>query len=431
MDLWTKALGWIDPWVPAGLDADRVRMARAVIGMALMIAPWAPIIAGSVMVLGERVAGGAIVFTGVICLALPPLVRRTARVELASHLLVFGLVQGLVVSGILLGGAGSPPTSWLALAPVVATATGGVRVGSVWTAAVIGCALLIHACQVAGWVPKPYLFNGWEYVGTVSCIGLYFLVGVFLRANDQLYQHLLERTRLAEDRERRANHAKSGFLANMSHEIRTPLNAMLGYAELVREEAEDRNEPAMVEDLERVGRSGRHLLELVNDILDLSKIEAGRMELVWESVALGPLLRGLGEELEPLVLANGNQLVLEIEEVSVRADSARLRQCVLNLLSNALKFTEAGVITVRLGQRAGTVRLEVVDTGIGMDAGAVERLFDPFGQATPETSRRYGGTGLGMSITQKLVELLGGELVVESTPGRGSTFAIHLPQGRS
>lgn len=427
MDPWRTALNWIDPWVPQGLDAEQTRLARAVISMAVALAPWAPIIGCSVMLLGERVAGGAILFTGVVCMALPPLVYRTARLELASHLLVFGLVQGLVVSGVLLGGAGSPPTSWLALVPVVATATGGVRVGSVWTAIVIGCALLIHAFQAGGFVPKPYLAGSWVYVGTISCIGLYFLVGVFLRANDVLYQNLLARTRRAEDRERLANQAKSTFLANMSHEIRTPLNAMLGYAELVREEAEDRNEPEMVEDLERVGRSGRHLLELVNDILDLSKIEAGRMELVQEQVALEPMVRSLAEELEPLVTANRNRLELELEAHTVNTDSARLRQCVLNLLSNALKFTEDGVVWVRLYARCDRICIEVTDTGIGMDAEALERLFEPFGQGSATTARRYGGSGLGMSITKKLTELLGGELLVRSAPGTGSTFTIEIP----
>ncbi|MEZ4319976.1 MAG: HAMP domain-containing sensor histidine kinase [Myxococcota bacterium] len=421
-------LRWIDRWVDvARLEGDDLRMARAIVGMAISIAPWAPIIGGSVMLLGERVAGGAIVLTGVICLALPPLVYRTGRIGLAAHLLVFGLVQGLVVSGTLLGGAGSPPTSWLALAPVVATATGGVRAGSIWTGLVIASALFIHAVQWAGYVENPYLYGGWEYVGTISCVGLYFLVGVFLRANDMLYRHLLARTRDAEERERLANQAKSGFLASMSHEIRTPLNAILGYTELVLEDAEERGETGMVEDLGRVGRSGRHLLELVNDILDLSKIEAGRMEVAVEPVALEPLLRAVAEEVQPLVDARENRMELDLVPVTVTADPARLRQCVLNLLSNAAKFTEGGDILVRLSRDGSHARLEVRDTGIGMDADELRHVFEPFAQGTADTARKYGGTGLGMSIAQKLVELMGGALTVESRKGHGSTFSIRLP----
>jgi signal transduction histidine kinase len=418
---------WLDRFIPAALEGDERRRARAVVGMALLIAPWAPIIGGSVVLLGEWVAGGAIVTTGLICLVLLPLVRFTGAVLPASHLLVAGLVQGLLVSSLMLGGAGSPPTAWIALAPVVATATGGVRAGSIWTGLAMASALLIHAVQLAGGVAKPYLFGGWEFVGTVSCVGLYFLVGMFLRANDQLYVGLLDRTRAAEAAERDANRAKSAFLANMSHEIRTPLNAMLGYAELVAEDASSAGQTQMVSDLGRVQSSGRHLLELVNDILDLSKIEAGRMDILIEDVPVRALVERVADELNPLITARGNELELRLDHAVARADPARLRQCMLNLLSNAAKFTEGGTVRVECALDGGRVRVEVRDTGIGMTPDQITRVFEPFSQASATTSRDYGGTGLGLSIALRLVELMGGEIRVDSTSGVGSTFTLWLP----
>jgi signal transduction histidine kinase len=428
MQLLANLLRWVDPWVPDGLEADQRRMGRATVGMALLLAPWAPIIGGGVMAAGAHLAGGAILFTGVVCLFLPALMHRTGAVVPLAHLFVLSLVQGLVISGTLLGGVCSPPTAWLALVPVVATATGGVRTGSIWTGLAVLCVLLIGGLQVQAVVPIPYLEGEWLVIGTVSSIGLLLLVGVFLRANDLVYQQLIARTRSAEEREREANRAKSSFLANMSHEIRTPLNAILGYTELVREDAEALGQTGMTADLDRVHRSSTHLLDLVNDILDLSKIEAGHLDVQRERIDLAALATAVCEEMTPLVEARGNRLVLETAPVFAEADPSRTRQCMLNLLSNAAKFTENGTVTLTLRHAAEHVIIEVRDTGIGMSPDEVARIFDPFAQASAETSRKYGGTGLGMSIAKRLTELMGGSLDVDSAPGTGSTFRLVLPR---
>jgi len=416
-------LAWLEAQIPAELEEDERRRAKAVVRMAILVAPWSPIIGLSLVALGEPLSGAAIGLTALICLAIPPLVWRTGKVTLAAHLLVFGLLQGLFVAAALLGGVGSPPTQWIVLGPVIATATGGVRAGGQWTVAIVLGVVALGAVQVLFGLPTPFLIGPWVWIGTVSAVGLYLLMGLFLRANDQLYRGLLERVRAAELAEREANIAKSAFLANMSHEIRTPLNAVLGYTEMVAEEAEELGNMGMVEDLKRVGRSGTHLLDLVNDILDLSKIEAGKLELLEEDVELSALIKEVVDEVAPLVEQHHNHVQLELSEAVVCADRSRLRQIVLNLLSNAAKFTESGTITVKCA--AG--RIEVSDTGIGMTAEQAARVFDPFAQAEVTTARKYGGTGLGMAIVRRLLESMGGEIEVQTAAGVGSTFTVTLP----
>lgn len=230
-----------------------------------------------------------------------------------------------------------------------------------------------------------------------------------------------------------ANRAKSQFLAVTSHELRTPLNAILGYSEMLREDAVARDDAAMSTDLSRIEGAGRHLLALINEILDLSKIEAGKMEILCEEVEVALLLDDVGTAAQPLVERNGNRLVVDLDGAprSVLADPTRLRQVLLNLLGNAAKFTTGG--TVRLSaRRAGGpgpafVEFAVDDTGIGIEPDRLERLFLPFAQADASTNRRFGGTGLGLAISRRLCELMGGELVASSAPGKGSTFTARLP----
>ena len=234
-----------------------------------------------------------------------------------------------------------------------------------------------------------------------------------------------------------ASRTKSLFLANVSHELRTPLNAIIGYSEMLSEEASDEGRPALVRDLEKIRSAALHQLDLVNSVLDLAKIEAGRLELDPETFPVGPLVEETAAIVKPLLEKNRNVLVVRCaagEGLSMRSDAMKVRQCLFNLLSNACKFTLDGRIELEVGRDEedgkGWVSFRVTDTGIGIDPEKVTRLFDPFAQADLSTARRFGGTGLGLSITRQLCELMGGTVTVESAPGKGSTFEIRLPQGR-
>ena len=230
-----------------------------------------------------------------------------------------------------------------------------------------------------------------------------------------------------------ANQTKSEFLANMSHELRTPLNAIIGYAQILQEDAEDTGQDVMLPDLKKIESAGKHLLGLINDILDLSKIEAGRMEIYLEPVSVPALLDEVRTLTAPLASANGNKVEVSIGAgvESIQADVTKLKQSLLNLVSNACKFTKDGRVTldVRLsgGGEAPLIVFEVSDSGIGMTPEQQARLFQAFSQADSSTTRKFGGTGLGLAITKRLCNLLGGDVVVSSEEGKGSRFTITLP----
>jgi signal transduction histidine kinase/DNA-binding response OmpR family regulator len=234
----------------------------------------------------------------------------------------------------------------------------------------------------------------------------------------------------ARDQAEEANRTKSAFLATMSHELRTPMNAIIGYSEMLLEEAEDTGDDWMKPDLEKILSSARHLLQLINDILDLSKIEAGRMTVFLEDVDIAKTAADIASTIQPLVAKNHNTFALRCpaDIGSMRTDLTKLRQTLFNLLSNACKFTENGTVTLEISRHAeGRVSFAVSDTGIGMEPHQLEKLFGEFVQADASTTRKYGGTGLGLAISRKFCRLLGGDITVASTPGRGSTFTATLP----
>ncbi len=247
-----------------------------------------------------------------------------------------------------------------------------------------------------------------------------------------LYHDVSELLEARHDAEA-ANSAKSQFLAGMSHELRTPLNAILGYSEMLQEEAAERGQPDLIPDLQKIQVAGKHLLTLINDVLDLSKIEAGRMEFQPETFDVREAIHAVVETMRPLVAKNRNRLDVRIAADAglMHADLTRTRQVLLNLLSNASKFTEDGVITLELRRDAADgaawLVFRVSDTGIGMTPEQMTRLFQAFSQAEASTSRRYGGTGLGLAISKRFCELMGGDIAVESVVGKGSTFSVRLP----
>ena len=227
-----------------------------------------------------------------------------------------------------------------------------------------------------------------------------------------------------------ASRHKSQFLANMSHELRTPLNAIIGYSEMLQEEAEDLDEQAFLPDLQRINAAGKHLLGLINDILDLSKIEAGRMDLYVEDFEVGRMVQDVQAIVQPLVEKNENRLVVECPEDvgDMQADQTKVRQTLFNLLSNAAKFTEHGTISLTVARESDEwLTFAVADTGIGMTEAQLGKLFEAFTQAEASTRSRYGGTGLGLAISRHFCRLMGGDLTVQSEYGRGSTFTVRLP----
>ena len=264
------------------------------------------------------------------------------------------------------------------------------------------------------------------------------LIGVaFERMSEQVVSLINARTaemEEARDEAREASLAKSKFLANMSHELRTPLNAIIGYSELLLEEAEDDGLETMAEDLQRITDSGNHLLTLINDILDISKIEAGRLEIFLSQFEVKTVVDILKSVSAPLGEKNNNRVNFELDnDLGVmHSDETRLRQCLLNLISNACKFTENGAVSLHASayQRAGKewLKFEVKDTGIGMNEEQMSKIFDDFTQAEGDTTAKYGGTGLGLSITKQLIEMMNGELSVSSQSGKGSTFTLDLPR---
>jgi len=227
-----------------------------------------------------------------------------------------------------------------------------------------------------------------------------------------------------------ATQVKSEFLANMSHELRTPLNAIIGYSQLLQEEAQDSGTTEGIADLRKIEVAGNHLLGLINSVLDLSKIEARRMEALIEPTDVPALVADVRLMIAPLIERNNNRLevICAPDIASIDTDSAKLRQSLLNLLGNAAKFTRDGLIRLEVTRRGdgGTV-FGVSDSGIGLTAAHIDNLFQPFSQADSSTTRRYGGTGLGLAITRSFIRLLGGDVTVVSTPGEGSTFTIELP----
>ncbi len=253
-------------------------------------------------------------------------------------------------------------------------------------------------------------------------------------ANHTLETRVEERTRelaKAVKSAEEANTAKSAFLAKMSHELRTPLNAIIGYSEILLEDAQDEGDTSTAADLDKILTAGRYLLGLINDVLDISKIEAGKMELYIETFEIPKLIQEVASTVQPLIAKKNNTLYIDCAEDigDMQADSTKIRQMLFNLLSNASKFTEQGGITLAVSRDTDGqhVLMKISDTGIGMTPEQMGRLFKAFSQADASTTSKFGGTGLGLAISRQFARMMGGNITVESTPGVGTTFTIRMP----
>lgn len=346
------------------------------------------------------------------------------------------------------GGTSSPFLVWFVLTPLLAF----MYLGSTWTARIfvfgqitLGIAALYGVYLYSNF-PVHIPVENMVVAGVLSALGsniyVFMMAAYYSSVVDSQselikeidrHQSTLKALTNAKDDAERANGAKSEFLAKMSHELRTPLNAVLGYSEILLEDAELDGRGEQIADLQKISAAGKHLLAMVNDILDISKIEAGKMTMHFESVDIDKLIDEVEATARPLAAKNANSFVVERgSKIGVmRADATKLRQAIFNLISNAAKFTQNGVITLEARRVGDWVEIGVLDTGIGISREQQKVLFSNFTQANSKIAAVYGGTGLGLSLSQNLCRLMGGQIEIESELGEGSRFTIRLPGSAS
>lgn len=396
----------------------------------------------------DRTSPELLALLGAYGLVWPHLAYLAARHSRDSKRTEF---RNLTLDSFMMGGwvAGTHFSLWPSVMLVSSIHAGNLSVGGIRLAA-RGLAGMALGAVAVGWTTGFATHFHADVLPTVaSILGILIYGSIFsFHSHVQSKRTVLGRKQLeeraveieeksaqleqAKEEAEKANRAKSLFLANMSHELRTPLNAIIGYSEMLIEEAEETDGDEIVPDLQKIHTAGRHLLGLINEVLDLSKIEAGKMDLYVEEFDVASMVEGVRETIRPLAEEKSNRLVVDATDAgAMRSDLTKIRQILFNLLSNACKFTESGEIRLRVRRHSHAMgdrlHFEVSDSGIGMTPEQQARLFQPFTQADASTTRKYGGTGLGLTITRRFVEMLGGEIQLESAAGEGTTFTVRLP----
>ncbi len=428
---------------------DYARRARLLIGITLAILAFNALVTLIFLVfLKENDLARATGLAALGCALVIPLLRVSGSVTFAGNVLLIDMWAMLHILATYLTGAHDAPVAWVILLPVLAITVCNTASGIVWT---IFAALEIgFFTWMASRDNGPLMWEGQE--GRLTLFALTHIALLALLATTAfLYESFKDRTldrlnstnkKLAQARDRalEANRAKSAFVANMSHELRTPLNAVIGYADMLAEDVEAISPQELRTDLARIKSSGKHLLRLINELLEFSRMEAGRVRLDVEAFPIGLLTRELVQTMEHEAKKGKNSLDFQVEGEAptgelFRSDPTRLRQCLYNLISNACKFTHEGQILVRMKrlrpespQGTDLAVFEVIDNGIGMTPEQLDRVFEPFVQAEESIARRYGGTGLGLSLSRRLAEALGGTLEAYSVEGEGSRFVLTIPQ---
>jgi signal transduction histidine kinase len=442
--------------VPEALrgDVDTRRRAQLTVGTTMtLVLSAAAIIPVLIMGMPDpallRVAVLNTVVTILLAAVALPLLRHRLGLVLAGNWIAGLIYAGTAFSVLAGGGIGAPFWVMLTLVPVLAAIIAGRASGIVWLALCTAFVLGLFGLQRGGLELYNYGDPETDLVlTTTAMLAISTVLTVFTLLSEttkrQAIEKMAETTRqlaLAVEDEQRsraaalaanaASAAKSGFLTTMSHELRTPLNIILGYSELMAENLTERGDAEDLADVEKIHTAGRHLLGLISDVLDLSRIEAERIELRAETLDLGVMVRELEVMFAPLAQRSNSTLVVRVQAdlAPVYLDPLRVRQVLSNLLGNAMKFTRDGQVSLLVSQDPQYTEVTVEDTGIGIPADKLDSIFEPFVQVDSTFTRRYEGTGLGLAICRRLCALMGGTLSVRSTLGRGSAFTLRLPRG--
>ncbi len=447
----TKFNRLIDWFIPASIreTMSDLMMARTFVMLHLM----GPLMGHSVTVfLAGTPAGDTwqfwVIETIVVAFfATPFILRATGNLALAAMFSVQALVGLSLFGSFYFGGISSPFLPWFLIAMVLgffylSDAISGVLIGiAAQLTAFIAARFLLGGFPTMldpASLDLPNIFSIVAALCYMTMLALYYdrvmriRMSVEQEMNDQ--RDRLQQLRAAMEAAEAASRRKSIFLAKMSHELRTPLNVVIGYAEMLRETFEDREETHKTEDLDRIHAAGRHLLALVNNVIDLSSIESNRLELSTEPVRVSSLVDEVVATASPLVAKRDNRLVVNMPEDigTIELDALKVRQSILNLLSNAAKFTTKGTIMLTVLSRAtadngAMMVIEVTDNGIGMTPEGVKRIFEDFAQAENDTASKFGGTGLGLALTRRFCQMMGGTIGVRSERGIGTSFTIEIP----